>query len=214
VAGYNRIIIVGNLTRDPEYKQLTSGQGVCRLGLATNRQFKNRQSGSMVQEVCYIDIDVWGAQAESCRQYLQKGRGVLIEGRLKFDSWEDANGQTRSKHSIVADRVVFLGSTAGEAESIEETDAPATGSQNARGTYNAAPATSAPIKAAVRPAAPVRPEPQSELEKELFDQIDQIKKRTTKPKVESKIKAVSEEQSSTGEINFTDEPPFEDDLPF
>ena len=65
MAGYNRVVMIGNLTRDPEYKQLTSGQPVCRLGLATNRQFKNRQTGSMVQEVCYIDIDVWGAQADS-----------------------------------------------------------------------------------------------------------------------------------------------------
>ena len=109
MASYNRVVLVGNLTRDPEYKQLTSGQGVCRLGLAVNRQFKNRQSGDMVQEVCFVDIDVWGPQAESCRQYLQKGRQVLIEGRLKFDTWEDTNGQTRSKHIIVAERVVFLG---------------------------------------------------------------------------------------------------------
>src|SRR3972149_8064048 len=104
MSGFNRIIMTGNLTRDPEYKQLSSGQALCRLGLATNRQYKNRQSGSMVQEVCYVDIDVWGAQAESCRQYLQKGRSVLIEGRLKFDSWKDTEGQTRAKHTIVADR--------------------------------------------------------------------------------------------------------------
>lgn len=108
MAGYNRVVLVGNLTRDPDYKQLSSGQGICRLSLATNRQFKNRQTGAMVQEVCYIDIDVWGAQAESCNQYLQKGRSVLVEGRLKFDSWEDAQGNKRNKHSVVADRVVFL----------------------------------------------------------------------------------------------------------
>ncbi|HEV2600989.1 MAG TPA: single-stranded DNA-binding protein [Candidatus Babeliales bacterium] len=118
MAGYNRIIMIGNLTRDPEYKQLTSGQPVCRLGIATNRQFKNRQTGSMVQEVCYIDVDVWGAQAESCRQYLQKGRSVLIEGRLKLDTWQDQSGQSRSKHSIVADRVVFL-SAGGAVEDVE-----------------------------------------------------------------------------------------------
>ena len=108
MAGFNRVILVGNLTRDPEYRQLTSGQAVCRLGLATNRQFKNRQTGTLVQEVCYIDIDVWGVQAKSCHQYLSQGRAVLVEGRLKFDTWEDKNGQTRNKHSIVADRVVFL----------------------------------------------------------------------------------------------------------
>lgn len=110
MASYNRIIMVGNLTRDPDYKQLASGQAVCRLSLASNRQFKNKQSGNMVQEVCYIDVDVWGAQAESCRQYLQKGRPVLVEGRLKLDSWQDPEGKTRSKHGIVAERVVFLGS--------------------------------------------------------------------------------------------------------
>lgn len=111
MAGYNRIIIMGNLTRDPDLRQLPSGQNVCRLSIASNRQFKNRQSGQMIQEVCYIDVDVWGAQAESTNQYLKKGRPVLIEGRLKLDSWKEADGQSRSKHSIVADRVVFLGSS-------------------------------------------------------------------------------------------------------
>ncbi len=115
-AGYNRVILVGNLTRDPDHKQLPSGQNVCRLGLASNRQFRNRQSGDMVQEVCYVDIDVWGPQAESCNQYLKKGRAVLVEGRLKFDTWQDQEGQTRSKHSIVADRVVFLSSPSSESE--------------------------------------------------------------------------------------------------
>ena len=114
MASYNRVIIAGNLTRDPEYKQLQSGQGVCRLGLASNRQFKNRQTGMQIQEVCYVDIDVWGPQADSCNQFLQKGRGVLIEGRLKFDTWQDQQGQTRSKHTIVADRVVFLASANGD----------------------------------------------------------------------------------------------------
>ena len=83
MATFNRIIMAGNLTRDPEYKQLSSGQAVCRLGLASNRNIKTVKSGDTVQEVCFIDIDVWGPQAESCRQYLQKGRPVLIEGRIE-----------------------------------------------------------------------------------------------------------------------------------
>jgi single-strand DNA-binding protein len=112
MASYNRVIMMGNLTRDPEHKQLASGQAVCRLGLASNRQFKNKQTGAMVQEVCFIDIDVWGPQAESCRQYLSKGRSVLVEGRLKLDSWQENDGTKRSKHSIVADRVTFLSSGA------------------------------------------------------------------------------------------------------
>lgn len=195
MAGFNRLIMIGNLTRDPEYKQLTSGQAVCRLGLATNRQFKNRQTGSMVQEVCYIDVDVWGAQAESCKQYLQKGRSVLIEGRLKYDTWEDPNGQTRSKHSIVADRVVFLSS--GVATELGEQD----------GTSPSALDLNNPK------------------EKELFDQIEQIKGRakvgkpagTPKGAVSAKEKAPHAEaapSSATGEISFVDEPPFKDDLPF
>lgn len=110
MANFNRVIIIGNLTRDPDYKQQPSGQAVCRLSIASNRQYRNKQSGAMVQEVCYVDVNVWGPQAENCRQYLQKGRPVLVEGRLKFETWKDAEGQTKQRHSIVADSVVFLGS--------------------------------------------------------------------------------------------------------
>ncbi len=124
VANYNRIIIIGNLTRDPEYKQQPSGQAVCRLSLASNRQFRNKQTSTMVQEVCYIDVNVWGPQADNCRQYLQKGRPVLVEGRLKFDTWKDAEGQQKQRHSIVADSVVFLGSGQ-RAEADENGIAPA-----------------------------------------------------------------------------------------
>lgn len=120
MASFNRIIIAGNLTRDPEYKQLPSGQGVCRLGLASNRQFKNRQTGTAIQEVCYVDVDVWGPQADSCNKFLQKGRGILVEGRLKLDTWQDAQGQTRSKHSIVADRVVFLNANGDQAGEVQD----------------------------------------------------------------------------------------------
>ncbi len=187
MAGYNRIIMIGNLTRDPEYKQLASGQAVCRLGIASNRQFKNRQSGDMVQEVCYVDVDVWGAQAESCRQYLAKGRPVLVEGRLKLDSWQDQSGQNRSKHSIFADRVVFLGSNAQADAGLGAQE-----SQGADDSFSAAPAA-----------------PQSELEKELFEQIDQIKKR--QPKAQA---AKQNPAPNTGEISFKDQPPFQDDLPF
>ena len=195
MAGYNRVVLVGNLTRDPEYKQLPSGQSVCRLGLAVNRQFKNRQTGTMVQEVCYIDIDVWGAQAESCNQYLQKGRPVLIEGRLKLDTWEDPSGQNRSKHSVVADRVVFLSSAQ---DSVEEENS----SSQARSTEG-----SAKHRAATQSNLP---EPESELEKELFDQIESIKKKNEK----KQVKTLNSAKTDTGEIEFKDEPPFEDELPF
>jgi len=203
MAAFNRIIIVGNLTRDPDYKQLSSGQAVSRLSIASNRQFKNRQTGDMVQEVCYVDVDVWGAQAESCRQYLQKGRPVLIEGRLKFDSWDDANGQKRSKHSIVADRVVFLnaGAQAESSETVEKNEE--VGGLN----------------------------PNNPAERELMDQISNIKNRTqaratgqtveapqfeaAKLKKKPKIEPAQEGAATTGgEIDFNDAPPFQDDLPF
>lgn len=190
MAGYNRVVLVGNLTRDPDYKQLTSGQAVCRLGFATNRQFKNRQTGSMVQEVCFIDIDVWGAQAESCHQYLQKGSPILIEGRLKFDSWEDQAGQTRSKHSIVADRVVFLASGADSSEPSEA------------------------VKGDVQKGNAL----EAELEKELYSQIEDIKKRAGAKNATKAASSSSAPQKATtpetGEIAFKDEPPFEDELPF
>ncbi|MBN2267416.1 MAG: single-stranded DNA-binding protein [Candidatus Babeliaceae bacterium] len=109
MAGYNRVIMVGNLTRDPELRQLPSGASVCRLNIASNRQFRDK-TGNLTQEVCFIDIDVWGPQADTCKQYLQKGRSILVEGRLKLDSWKDNDGQNRSKHSIVANTVQFLSS--------------------------------------------------------------------------------------------------------
>lgn len=110
MASFNRVIMIGNLTRDPDYKQAATGRAVCNLSLASNRQFRNEQTGMLVQEVCYIDIEVWGKQADNCRQYLQKGRPVLVEGRLKLDTWE-SEGQTKRRHKIVADRIVFLGSS-------------------------------------------------------------------------------------------------------
>jgi single-strand DNA-binding protein len=187
MAAFNRIIIVGNLTRDPEYRTLPSGQGVSRLGLATNRQFKNKQTGNLVQEVCYIDVDVWGAQAESCRQYLQKGRPVLIEGRLKLDSWDDQTGQKRSKHSIVAERVVFLSNGAGSEASFG-------GSMSDDAD------------------AGVQLNPNNAVERDLLAQLEKAQTRVKATKSAKKEEAPA--APSTGEIDFQDEPPFEDNLPF
>jgi len=118
--GYNRVIMVGNLTRDPDLKQFDSGQNLCKLGIAVNRQYRNKATGDMQQEVCYVDVDVWGAQAEPSHKYLQKGRPVLIEGRLKLDTWETPEGYRRSKHSIVADRVQFLSAGATDQQSTSD----------------------------------------------------------------------------------------------
>lgn len=208
MASYNRIVMIGNLTRDPEYRQLASGQAVCRMGLASNRQFKNRQTGSMVQEVCFVDVDVWGAQAESCRQYLSKGRPVLVEGRLKFDTWEDQNGQTRSKHAIVADRVVFLGSAADAADSVEDVAVAGTGT----GASSFAPQASASAR---------QSQLDPSIEKELSDQIEQIKQRAAAkpavkaaPVVKKGLKKSDDDADAPVAGAFQDEPPFQDDLPF
>ncbi|MCK4651232.1 single-stranded DNA-binding protein [Candidatus Babeliales bacterium] len=173
MASYNRVIMMGNLTRDPDHRQLASGQSVCRLSLASNRQFKNRQTGTLIQEVCFVDIDVWGVQGDSCAQYLKKGGGILVEGRLKFDSWQDNDGQKRSKHFIVADRVTFLPSSS----SVQT----------------------------------------GEFSQTLSNNVDNKSENVSKDfSSNNNQESLSQDgqKPSTGEINFKDKPPFEDDLPF
>ncbi|MDT8391185.1 MAG: single-stranded DNA-binding protein [Lentisphaeria bacterium] len=105
----NKVILMGNLTRDPDLRYTTGGTAICALGLAVNRRYTSR-SGEQAEEVCFVDIDVFGKQAESCKNYLQKGAPALIEGRLKFDTWDDrATGEKRSKLHVVAERVQFIG---------------------------------------------------------------------------------------------------------
>lgn len=191
MASYNRVIMVGNLTRDPELKQLSSGQTVCRLGLASNRQFKNRVSGQVVQEVCFIDVDVWGPQASSCSQYLKKGRSILIEGRLKLDSWQDNDGKNRSKHSIVADRVTFLASNAQEGQDFEGTSFEESASDMSKTTeYQPAQSSAASLKKAAAK------KPSKRAEGGLNIQLD------------------SDSEESFGEVSLDSSKPFEDDLPF
>ena len=105
---YNKVLLMGNLTRDPELRYLTSGTAVCDLGLAVNRRFR-KSDGEQGEETCFVDVVVWARQAETCSQYLKKGSGVFVEGRLKLDSWETSEGQKRSKHSIRVDNFQFLG---------------------------------------------------------------------------------------------------------
>ena len=106
---FNKVILVGNLTRDCELRYLPSGSAVCTTGIATNRKFKNQQ-GEQKEEVCFIDITFFGRTAEIANQYLGRGKKVLVEGRLKLDQWTDQNGGKRSKHSITVDNLQMLGS--------------------------------------------------------------------------------------------------------
>jgi len=105
---YNKVILVGNLTRDVELKYTPTGTAIAKFGLATNRTYKDSVTGENKQEVMFIDITVFGRSAEIANQYLRKGRRVLIEGRLVLDQWVDQTGQKRSKHSIVAEKVQFM----------------------------------------------------------------------------------------------------------
>ena len=108
MTSYNRVLLIGNLTRDPEVRYIPSGTAVCELRLAVNERFKN-QAGNDVEQVCYVDIVVWGKQGESCGEYLAKGRQVMVEGRLQLDEWKTKEGESRSKLRVRADRVLFLG---------------------------------------------------------------------------------------------------------
>ncbi len=107
MASFNRVILVGNLTRDPELRYLQSGMAVTDVGLAVNDRRKN-SNGEWVDETTFVDVTVWGRTAEVMSEYLSKGAPVLIEGRLKLDSWETQDGQKRSKLKVVAERMQML----------------------------------------------------------------------------------------------------------
>jgi single-strand DNA-binding protein len=111
----NRVIITGNLTRDPDLRSLPSGTAVCELRVAVNSSRKD-ESGNWVDKPNYFNVKVWGAQGENCATYLSKGRPVAVDGRLDWREWEDKEGNKRQSIDIVADRVQFLGSRDGGGE--------------------------------------------------------------------------------------------------
>lgn len=106
MSSFNKVILMGNLTKDPELRYTPKGVSVSEFGLAVSRRF--RQGEELRNEVCFIDIVVFGKQAENCTQYLTKGSGVIIDGRLNQNRWETADGQKRSKHEVVALNVTFM----------------------------------------------------------------------------------------------------------
>ncbi|MDD5045176.1 MAG: single-stranded DNA-binding protein [Candidatus Omnitrophica bacterium] len=108
MASFNKVLLIGNLTKDPELRYTPQGTAVANLRLAVNRRFKT-QSGEQKDEVCYITCVVWDKQAETCNQYLRKGQPILVEGRLQSRSWEDNAGQKRNVVEVRAERVQFLG---------------------------------------------------------------------------------------------------------
>jgi len=105
---FNKVILVGNLTRDIELRYTQSGSGIANTSIATSRKFT--QNGEKKEEVCFVEITFFGRSSEIANQYLRKGSKILVEGRLKFDQWVDQNGQKRSKHSVIVETMQMLDS--------------------------------------------------------------------------------------------------------
>ena len=112
MASYNRVIVIGNLTKDPELKRTPSGAAVCDLRLAISESFRNKE-GERIERPVFVDVVVWNQQAEVCNQYLSKGSPVFVEGRLQYDEWKSPQGESRSRLRIVASRTQFIGSHQG-----------------------------------------------------------------------------------------------------
>src|SRR5678815_5738515 len=114
MASYNKVILLGNLTRDPQVKYTPSGTALAELGLAVNRYWFDKQTNSRREETTFVDVTLWGREAEVAGEYLAKGRPVLIEGRLQLDTWDDKQtGQKRSKLRVVGETMQMLGSPRG-----------------------------------------------------------------------------------------------------
>lgn len=107
MASFNKVILMGNLTRDPELRVTANGNSICKLGLAVNRVYSTKD-GERREETTYVDVDAFGKQAEVINKYMRRGSPIFVEGRLKLDQWE-SEGQKRSKLSVVLDKFEFLG---------------------------------------------------------------------------------------------------------
>jgi single-strand DNA-binding protein len=114
MASYNRVVLLGNLTRDPELRYLPSGMAVSDIGVAVNDRRKNA-SGEWVEETTFVEVTLWGRTAEVASEYLGKGSPIFIEGRLKLDTWETNDGQKRSKLKVVCERMQMVGGPGGGA---------------------------------------------------------------------------------------------------
>jgi single-strand DNA-binding protein len=127
-ASLNRVILIGNLTADPELRYTPSGTARTRFSIAVNRQFKNA-TGQLQEETTFVPIVTWGSQAENCANYLSKGRSVAVEGRLRIDSFENAEGERKKIVEVVASTVQFLGGSPRSGDAPGHTATPASSSE-------------------------------------------------------------------------------------
>ncbi len=144
MASYNKVLLLGNLTRDPELRVTPKGTPICQFGLAVNRQFKD-DSGQTRDETTFVDIEAWGRQGETISKYCTKGRPLFVEGRLKLDTWDDkTTGQKRNKMKVVLENFQFIGGREG--------GAPAAGAAPEDGGDQTPERHSPPPRAASKPA--------------------------------------------------------------
>lgn len=129
MANLNKVFLMGNLTRDPQLRFIDSGTPVAEFGMAINRNWKD-QSGSAKEEVCFVDVTIWGRRAEVVNEYFRKGKPIFVEGRLKYDTWEARDGGgKRSKLRVVADNFQFLGARSRDDQGPSPTPEPAAAAQ-------------------------------------------------------------------------------------
>jgi len=125
MANFNKVLLMGNLTRDPEVRYTPKGTAIAALGLAINRKWTG-EDGQAHEEVTFVDVDLWGRQAEVAQQYLHKGSPIFIEGRLKYDQWDDKQtGQKRSRLKVTGERIQLLGAPRGGKGEVSDEPPPA-----------------------------------------------------------------------------------------
>ena len=152
MANLNKVYLMGRLTRDPELRYTPKGTAVAELGMAINR-YRSSESGEKIEETTFVDVTLWGRNAELANQYLAKGREMMVEGRLQLDSWEDkASGQKRSKLKVVGESMQFIGGTGGGSGGGGQSASPSN-----QGGGNFEPSGSAPPSQAAPPAQPSQP---------------------------------------------------------
>jgi single-strand DNA-binding protein len=143
MASYNKVVLVGNLTRDPQVRYTPSGTAVADIGLAVNRQWFDKQANQKKEETTFVDVTLWGRQAEVAGEYLSKGRSVLIEGRLQLDQWDDReSGQKRSKLKVVGESMQMLGSGGGGGGPRQSSAPQSSGQQSSTPQQSSAPQSS------------------------------------------------------------------------
>lgn len=172
MASFNKVLLMGNLTRNPELRYTNAGGAVCQFGMAINRRFT--VNGQEKSETCYVDVIAWGRQGETVSQYMTKGSPIFVEGRLQFDQWDDKEtGAKRSKLQVIAEVIQFIGSR-GDREGAEGGTYGEDSFTNARPSMNNAPAGNNNYRSeapAARRSAPPPPPPGNSFDPESDNSI-------------------------------------------